>query len=400
MGIYETLYAFQEAFGTYMGEPGTHPWSQGFPLTTQIPGGPPMPKTAELDSALLQYPKAFGYPPLREAVADYYRTNYGANIDAGNVMIFAGGRPALVTALLFLEDDVGVRIASTEYTPYYDMLVRLGKPYALVESSEENRFRPDPTDYFDGPAGGDRPRTLALLSNPCNPTGVTLAGDALKELVRQASMASEGRGMIIDEAYDMFHNAPVSSLAYIEDINNTNIIVTGACTKGLQSPGIRIGWAISSHRNIETLGNYSSFGMGGVSHLSQLFALQLFEKERMKLSCSAIPTFYAAQRDRYGAALREMGIELFTGDGGFYHWCKLPGGITAQELNERLFKDGAAILRGTDCDMTRAGLETSTLRNFFRFSFGPLPPESFEEDVHILKNAINDLLASKSVPSS
>ena len=29
MGIYETLYAFQKAFGQYMGSPGTHPWSQG-----------------------------------------------------------------------------------------------------------------------------------------------------------------------------------------------------------------------------------------------------------------------------------------------------------------------------------------------------------------------------------
>ena len=35
MGIYETLYAFMEAFGTYMGEAGTHPWSQGFPRTVQ-----------------------------------------------------------------------------------------------------------------------------------------------------------------------------------------------------------------------------------------------------------------------------------------------------------------------------------------------------------------------------
>ena len=32
MGIYETLYAFLNSFGTYMGEEGTNPWSQGFPL--------------------------------------------------------------------------------------------------------------------------------------------------------------------------------------------------------------------------------------------------------------------------------------------------------------------------------------------------------------------------------
>jgi len=57
MGIYETLYAFQKAFGTPMGESGTHPWSQGYPLTTQIPGGPAMPKSVDVDSADLLYPK-------------------------------------------------------------------------------------------------------------------------------------------------------------------------------------------------------------------------------------------------------------------------------------------------------------------------------------------------------
>ena len=50
MGIYETLYAFQNSFGTYMGEKGTHPWSQGFPLTTKIPNGPELPKLINIES--------------------------------------------------------------------------------------------------------------------------------------------------------------------------------------------------------------------------------------------------------------------------------------------------------------------------------------------------------------
>jgi hypothetical protein len=43
MGIYETLYAFRDSFGKFMGSPGTHPWSQGFPLTTKLEGGPGRP---------------------------------------------------------------------------------------------------------------------------------------------------------------------------------------------------------------------------------------------------------------------------------------------------------------------------------------------------------------------
>ena len=50
MGIYETLYAFKDTFGQFMGTEGTHPWSQGFPLTTQLDkfDGPPLPPSVDV----------------------------------------------------------------------------------------------------------------------------------------------------------------------------------------------------------------------------------------------------------------------------------------------------------------------------------------------------------------
>ena len=51
-------------------------------------------------------------------------------------------------------------------------------------------------------------------------------------------------------------------------------------TKGLQCPGIRVGWVVASKQNITTLANFSSFGMGGVSHPSQLYAVALLEPSR------------------------------------------------------------------------------------------------------------------------
>ncbi len=382
MGIYETLYAFQAAYGEPMGDPGTHPWSQGYPRTKQIPGGPEMPSAVSVSSENLMYPKSWGMPALREKIANYYRKYYGANIDAENVMVFAGGRPALFSVLLFLEKEIRVRIASTEYTPYYDILERLSVPYDLIDSNEGNRFNPPIEDYT---ATDPDQRTLMLLSNPCNPTGITRNGAEIDTLVAAASTAN--RGLLIDEAYELFHNPPVSALSHIPDIDKTNIFVTGAATKGLQSPGIRIGWAIAAKHHIEILGNFSSFGMGGVSHPSQCYALQLMEENRIEQVRKAIPTFYGSQRQRYGEAFERMGLQLFTGDGGFYHWCRLPGDLTAAELNERLFPEGAAILKGTDCDMRREDHQ-SPLRNFIRFSFGPLGPESFEDDIEIFARAL------------
>ncbi len=91
MGIYETLFKFADATQKYMGDAGTHPWAQGFPLTTQLPGGPPLPSSVDITSTDLMYPKADGEPPLRQAIADYYNTFYDAGITADHVAVFAGG---------------------------------------------------------------------------------------------------------------------------------------------------------------------------------------------------------------------------------------------------------------------------------------------------------------------
>jgi len=63
----------------------------------------------------------------------------------------------------------------------------------------------------------------------------------------------------------------------------------------------------------------------------------------------------------------------------------LPGGLTANEFNVRLFEHDAGILPGRFCDMEREAGRPSSLDRFFRFSFGPLEAESFESDLKILK---------------
>ena len=383
MGIYETLYRFLNSFGTYMGEKGTHPWSQGYPLTSQVPGGPKMPKCIPIASADLKYPKAWGQPELRQTIAEYYNHYYNASLDYENIMIFAGGRPGLAALLMFLKSDIKVHIASTEYTPYYDILRFFKRDYRLIPSTIENKFHPTTDEYL---GSNTNERKLLLLSNPCNPTGTTRKEDELKELIEKAQ--TSGHGILFDEAYEFFHNPRISSLQFVKDINNSNIFVAGAATKGLQAPSIRIGWVVAAKKYIEILGNFSSLGMGGVSQPSQLYALKLFDEKRINLARDTISRFYDMQREKYQNGFLELGLELFSGNGGFYHWCKLPGNLTSEKLNEELFKRGAAILKGTDCDMHRLG-SASHLRHFFRFSFGPLFPNSYDSDLKILGEAIN-----------
>ena len=387
MGIYETLYAFQATFGSFMGTEGTHPWSQGFPLTTPLEkfGGPELPGSVDVTFEDRFYPKAWGHPKLRNSIVDYYNSRYNSNIAPENVMIFAGGRPGIFTVMAFLKKHIKVRIGNIEWPAYLDIMTQTNSDYETVPFTKENNFHPDNVEYFSRNNLDDETAILSIISNPQNPSGQTRSGEELRELIKIAEQP--GNGILLDEAYEMFHSPSVSGIEFVKDIDSSNIFLSGACTKGLQSPGIRIGWIIASKTNIEIMSNYSSFGMGGVSHPSQHYAVKLLESNRVKKARKAIEEHYSWQRERYGNAFKEMGLGVYTGNGGFYHWLELPEGMTSDELNKRLFKRGAAILCAFDCDMARAHSKDPNYKTpyerFFRFSFGPLLPESFESDIEL-----------------
>lgn len=396
MGIYETLYAFRDSFGQFMGTEGTHPWSQGFPLTTPLEGGPALPDSVEVTWEDRFYPKAWGHPRLREAIAAHYNGQYGSSITPENVMVFAGGRPGIHTVLAFLKGHVEVRIGNVEWPAYLDILTQTNTSWRVVPFTRENGFHPSNAEYFDRTGLNARTHLFPVISNPGNPTGHTREGAELEELIALAEQP--GNGILLDEAYEMFHaSGGVSGLRYVKDLDESNVFLAGACTKGLQCPGIRIGWVIASKRNIETMANFSSFGMGGVSHPSQLYAVELLEPGRVAQAREAVARHYGTQRERYGEAFASMGLTVHTGNGGFYHWLELPEGLNARELNQRLFRHGAAILEGFDCDMARPHDKDPAYRSpydsFFRFSFGPLLPESFESDIALLRQVLDEYRA-------
>lgn len=280
-----------------------------------------------------------------------------------------------------------ILVQETEYTPYYDALRLLKLNYKVVQSNEENNFRPNVSTYRDTLSNPNE-KAFVIKSNPCNPTGVMTSGSDLQDFVNFCS--EDGNGGIIDEAYEFFCENPESALKYIPDINKTNLFVIGAATKGLQAPGLRVGWVVTSKRHAKIFRNFSSIAMGGVSRISQLITTQLLELNRVAQARRAVASFYGSQREKYGKLLKELGFTLFTGDGGFYHWCKLPAGLTCVTFNELLFKFDAAILPGILCDMLRRG-EGGPMGIFIRFSFGAVPMEFYDRDEEILRSALSDI---------
>ena len=68
--------------------------------------------------------------------------------------------------------------------------------------------------------------------------------------------------------------------------------------------------------------------------------------------------------------------------------------MNADDFNRRLFTRGAAILAGRDCDMGRPHSKdpayVSPYADMFRFSFGPLLPETFESDIELMSDVLDE----------
>ena len=209
-------------------------------------------------------------------------------------MVFAGGRPGIYTVMAFLKEQVQVTIGNIEWPAYLDIMEQTKTTYHIVPFTKENNFHPSNASYFDRTNLDPETRIMPVISNPQNPSGQTRSGEELKELIEMAEQT--GNGILLDEAYEMFHSPSVSGIEYVQDLDNSNVFISGACTKGLQSPGIRVGWIIASKQNVETMANYSSFGMGGVSHPSQNYAVKLLEPGRVKQARKAVEQHYNWQR--------------------------------------------------------------------------------------------------------
>jgi len=188
MGIYETLYDFRDSFGKFMGTEGTHPWSQGFPLTTPLENfnGPSLPDSIDVTWEDRFYPKAWGHPKLRESISDYYNSQYGSNIAPENVMVFAGGRPGIYTVMAFLKENVQARIGNIEWPAYLDIMEQTNTSFQIVPFTKENNFHPSNQSYFDRAGLNAKTRIMPIISNPQNPSGQTRWGDELRELIQIA----------------------------------------------------------------------------------------------------------------------------------------------------------------------------------------------------------------------
>ena len=324
---------------------------------TPAPGGVLAAAHRALESERLGYTVALGVPELRSAIAGYYRSYYGIEVDPRRVVVTTGSTGGFVLSFL-AAFDAGDRVVMVApgYPCYRHILSALGIEPVLLQSEVEHRFQPTPELLEEAMRQGGQIDGL-IVASPSNPTGTMLDSDSMRDL--SAYCQSNGIRLISDEIYHgiTYDQKAMTALSFGDET-----IIINSFSKYFSMTGWRLGWMVVPEDMLRATECLAQNLFVSPPTLSQLAAVAAFECiDELDGNVAR----YAANRALLLDKLPEAGFDrLAPVDGAFYIYADVRD-LTQDsvEFCSRILNDtGVAVTPGVDFDPVRG-------HRFVRFSF-------------------------------
>ncbi|AZY51764.1 pyridoxal phosphate-dependent aminotransferase [Bordetella avium] len=298
-----------------------------------------------------------GLMPLREAIAEFYATEFGARFNPERVIVTAGASGALALACAALVNPGSeVLMPDPSYPANSNFILAAGGRPKLVPSYAAKRFQLSAQDVRDnwGPSTQG-----VLIASPSNPTGTSIGHEELKELL--AAVRERQGYTIMDEIYLglSYEQAPRSALTLDDDL-----IIINSFSKYFHMTGWRLGWMIVPESMIGVLEKMSASLQICAPTLAQHAALACFSPDALKIFAQRRDAF-RQRRDYLLPEFERLGIPVpVKPDGAFYIYSDISQlGQDSLTFSKRLLHEaGVAAVPGVDFGPTH-GLTT------MRFSY-------------------------------
>ncbi|MGZ8604617.1 MAG: LL-diaminopimelate aminotransferase [Actinomycetota bacterium] len=287
-------------------------------------------REAVLDPATHQYPSYAGSLEFRTAVATWYRSRFGVELDpATEVMALVGSKEGIGhVAFAYVDDGDEALIPDPGY-PVYGVSTRLagGTPVSLPMPAERG-FLPD----LDAARVSERTRAM-WLGFPSNPTAAVADLPVLGSAV--AFAREHGLVLLHDAAYCeiTFDGYVAPSILQVPGAKDV-ALEFGSASKTYNMTGWRIGWAVGSADAIRALGIVKTNLDSGQFTAVQRAAIAALEGPQDHLD--ELRATYQRRRDLIVGTLNELGWSLKPPLGSCYVWVPVPEGDTSASFADRL----------------------------------------------------------------
>ncbi|OZI45138.1 pyridoxal phosphate-dependent aminotransferase [Bordetella genomosp. 4] len=294
-------------------------------------------------AGLSGYSAPAGVAGLREAIAQFYATEFGAKIDPARVIVTAGASGALSLACAAMVDTgAEVLMPDPSYPANSNFILAAGGRPRLIPSTAEKRFQLSAQDVRDHWTPATRG---VLVASPSNPTGTSIARDELAALLHAVR---ERQGFaIVDEIYLglSYENEARSALTLDDDI-----IVINSFSKYFHMTGWRLGWMIVPERLAGPVEKMAASLAICAPTLAQHAALACFAPDTLKIYEHRREAF-KQRRDYLLPEFERLGLHVpVKPDGAFYIYADIAAmGVDSSAFAHRLLHEaGVAAVPGLD----------------------------------------------------
>jgi len=191
----------------------------------------------DLSTLTLAYTDHVGHEGLRTLIA----ARAGGGLGGDNVLMTGGAAAALfIIAITLLDRGDHMIVVRPNYATNIETPRILGCAIDFVDLTFEDGYALDPARI----AALVRPETkLISVTNPHNPTGVTLTAETLAAIVAAAG----GAHVLVDETYrEMSFVAKPPCAALMGE----RVISVASLSKSFGIPGIRLGWIVAQDHDL------------------------------------------------------------------------------------------------------------------------------------------------------
>lgn len=300
-----------------------------------------------MDGRPLPYTPALGISELREAIANFYLTRHGVDVDPARIAITSGASAALLLALA-ATTDVGdeVLMADPSYPCNREMVNAFGGVVRLAPTSPATRYQLSVQALLDTWTDATN---AVMIASPSNPTGTTIEPTELAAICQIARERNVWR--IVDEIYlDLADDAVDGSKAQTVLTHDPDAIVISSFSKYFGMTGWRLGWAVVPEELVEVIERMSMHYFLCASAPVQFAALAAFSAEALA-ECESRKVELLERRTLVLAALEGTSLRVHVvPDGAFYIYIDVSAtGLDAWTFCERALTEAhVALTPGRD----------------------------------------------------
>lgn len=298
-----------------------------------------------IEKDFTRYTATSGIAPLRKAITEMMRRDFGAVYDPSEALVTIGGKQAIFNAMGTLLNPGDEVLIPSPYWVTFPEIAKFFRARPVIVDTEPSGFLLTARAVAD--AIGPRTRLL-IINSPNNPTGRIIPPDEFQKIVEVA--AKRDVWVISDECYIYFAYPPASpfSAGQLPEELRSRLMICGSFSKTHAMTGWRLGFALGPKPWIQAMLKVQSHSTSNANSIAQKAAIEAATGQQE--SVRSMIGEYRRRRDWIVPALNEIpGIECGMPEGAFYvmpNMRRLIGGRVRDsiELSALLLNDARVVV--------------------------------------------------------